>query len=174
MTVEKKVANSKIRLVKDDITDMEVEAFVYDIRSDAKLGTGYGGAITSRAGKVVQDELDVIGTCAKGQAIITSAGKMPVKQIIHVNGPKFHEPDQELKLKSVTEAALKLANEKGIEQLAFPPIGTGFFQVDLQLCVKVMVDTVMEHLQGSTTLKEVIFVALDTREYNPFKSKIGG
>ena len=152
---------------------MEVEAFVYDITEDAKLGTGYGGAITARGGKAVQDELDAIGSCATGEAIITSAGKMKSKHIIHVNGPKFHEADQEGKLQRAVQNALQLAVKTGISQLAFPPVGTGFYQVDQQLCARVIVDTVTEHLQGDTSLKEVLLVALDTREFKPFEARLG-
>ena len=173
MSMEKKVDDHVMRLVRGDITDIDVEAFVFDVMEDAKLGTGYGSAITARAGKAVQDELDAIGSCAKGQAIVTSAGKMKVKHIIHVNGPKFHEEDQEGKLKRAVQNALKLAEENNITQLAFPPIGTGFYQVDLNLCARVLVDTVTEHLSGSSGLKEVLFVALDTREYKPFEARIG-
>ena len=173
MTVEKKIGSGAIRLLRGDITDMEVESFVYDIMEDAKLGTGYGGAITARGGKAVQDELDAIGSCPKGEAIITSAGRMKVKHIIHVNGPKFHEEDQEGKLISAVTNALKRADENNITQIAFPPIGTGFYQVDLNLCARVLVDTVSEHLKGNTSLKEVLLVALDTREYKPFEAKLG-
>ena len=170
---ERKVGNGVIRAVRGDITDMEVEAFVYDITADAKLGTGYGGAITARGGKAVQDELDAIGSCPTGEAIITSAGKMPVKHIIHVNGPKFHEEDQEGKLRSAVGNALRLAEENGIAQLAFPPVGTGFYQVDLQMCVRVIVDAVTEHLKGDTSLNEVLLVGLDTREITPFEALLG-
>jgi O-acetyl-ADP-ribose deacetylase (regulator of RNase III) len=172
MSKEKKVGNGVIRAVVGDITDMEVEAFVYDITADAKLGTGYGGAITARGGKAVQDELDAIGSCPTGKAIITSAGKMPVKHIIHVNGPKFHEPEQEAKLVSAVKAALALADAKGIAQLALPPVGTGFYQVDLGMCARVMVDTVTAYLQGQTSLTEVLFVGLDTREHTPFAARL--
>ena len=171
--VEKKINNSKVRLIRGDITDIDVEAFVFDITSDVKLGTGYGSAIMARGGKKVQEELDTIGSCPTGEAIITSAGKMKAQHIIHLNGPKFHEPDQEGKLRSAVSAALKRAEEKQIKQVAFPPIGTGFYQVDLQMCVQVMVDTVSQHLQGNTGLDEVLFVALDTREYKPFEARIG-
>ena len=173
MTVEKKIGNSVIRLIKDDITDNDIEAFVYDIMEDAKLGTGYGSAIMARGGKKVQDELDAIGSCPKGEAIITSAGKMKNKHIIYVNGPKFHEDGQEAILQRAVRNALKVAEENNITQLSFPPIGTGFYQVDLNLCARVLVDTVAEHLKGSTGLKEVVFVALDTREYKPFEAKLG-
>lgn len=173
MTLKKNINGKVIRLIRDDITDIDVEAFVYDTNEDAKLGTGYGSAIQARGGKFVQDELDAIGKCPTGKAIITSAGKMKAKHIIHVNGPKFHEPDQEGKLRAAVSAALKRANENNISQLAFPPIGTGFYQVDLGLCSKVLMDTITNHLEGNTTLKEVLFVALDSREYKPFQTLMG-
>ncbi len=172
MTVEKKVGSKTIRLMKADITDIEVDAFVYDIMEDVKLGTGYGGAIMARGGKVVQDELDAIGACKKGEAIITSAGRMKSNKIIHVNGPKFHEPDQQGILKSVVISALNLAQENGVTELAFPPIGTGFYQVDINMCAKVMVETVADHLKGNDGAPNVCFVGLDTREYKPLHANI--
>jgi O-acetyl-ADP-ribose deacetylase len=172
--VEKKVGDKVIRLVEGDITDMEVEAFVYDITDDAKLGTGYGNAIAMRAGQAVQKELDEIGSVPTGHAVFTGAGKLKAKAIIHVNGPKFHEPETEAKLKNATLAALTLADEKGLTQLAFPPVGSGFYQVPLDVCARVMVDTVAEYMTNGGKLNEVIFVALDTREFKPLKAKIEG
>ena len=172
--VEKKIGDRLIRLIVDDITDIDVEAFVYDITSDAKLGSGYGGAITQRGGLKVQEELDTIGNVPTGEAVTTSAGNLKAKYIVHVNGPKFHEPDTEGKLRRATQAALKQAEEKGVTTLAFPPVGTGLYQVPLDLCARVMVGTTEEHLKGNTGLKEVLFVALDTREFTPFQSKLEG
>ena len=171
---EKKIGDKVIRLVRGDITNLEVEAFVYDITADAKLGTGYGGAISQRGGPTIQKELSEIGSCPTGEAVITSAGKMKAKHIIHVNGPKFFEPDTEGKLRRATQAALQRAEEKGIRQLAFPPVGTGLYQVPLDLCARVMVETVEEHLKRGGSLKEVLFVALDTRELEPLEARIQG
>ncbi len=171
---ERKIGDRVIRLVVGDITDLEIEAFVYDIDEDAQVGSGYGTAISGRAGKVVQDQLNEIGTVPKATAVITEAGRMKADHIIHVNGPKFHEPETEGKLERATRAALRLAGEKGIHKLAFPPIGTGLYQVPIDLCARVMVDTVADYLAGETTLDEVVFVALDTRERTPFEAQING
>jgi O-acetyl-ADP-ribose deacetylase (regulator of RNase III) len=170
--MEKKVNNCVLRLVVGDITDMDVEAFVFDITADAQLGSGYGGAIAVRGGKTIQEELNVIGGCPTGEAIVTSGGDLKAKYIIHVNGPKFHEPDTEKKLQSTVRAALQRAREKGISQIAFPPIGTGLYQVPLDLCARVMLDTVAEQLEADNHINEVIFVALDTREYEPLLKKL--
>ena len=172
--LEKKVNNSTVRLVRDDITDMEVEAFVFDITADVQLSAGYGGAITQRGGKVVQEELDAIGGCATGEGIITTAGKMKAKQNIHVNGPKYLESDTEGKVARATISALKLADKEGITEIALPPIGTGLYQVPLDLCARVMVETVADYLRGETSLNTVIFVGLDLREIEPLQAAIKG
>jgi len=172
--VERKIGDKVIRLVVGDITDMEVEAFVFDITEDVQLGSGYGGAITARGGKVVQDQLNEIGSCTTGEAVYTSAGKMKAEHIIHVNGPKFHEPETEAKLRKATKAALALADDKEIKQLALPPIGTGMYQVPIDLCAQVMTDEVSSHLAGETKIEEVLFVALNSREYTPFEASIQG
>jgi O-acetyl-ADP-ribose deacetylase (regulator of RNase III) len=169
--VERRVGDKVIRLVRGDITDMEVEAFVFDITEDVKLGSGYGAAIQQRGGIVIQKELDAIGSCPTGEAIVTEAGILKAEFIIHTNGPKFKPEDEEGVLRTATKSCLKRADEKGIKRLAFPPIGTGLYQVPLDLCARVMVDTVAEHLANSSTLEEVLFVALDTREYAPFEAK---
>lgn len=172
--VEKKVGDKVIRLVVGDITDIEIQAFVFDITEDAKLGSGYGGAITGRAGKVVQDALDEIGKVATGDAVITTAGKMKAEHIIHTNGPKFHEPDTEGKLSKAMASVLEVAESNDIKQLALPPIGTGMYQVPLDLCARVMVGAVSEHLKGDSKLDEVVFVALNSREYAPLEAAIQG
>lgn len=172
--VERKIGDKVIRLIRGDITDIEVDAFVYDLTDDCKLDSGYGGAISQRAGKVVQDELDRVGTLPKGAAVMTTAGKLKANHIIHANGPKFMESDTEAKLRLATLSALELASKKGLSTIAFPPMGTGLYQVPLDLCARVMVETVTKHLQGQTNLKEVDFVALDTREYKPLAASIEG
>jgi len=109
------------RLVRGDITQTDADAFVYDITEDCKLGSGYGTAIMLRGGKVIQDELTKIGRCKTGEAVVTGAGELQASYIIHVNGPKFHEPDTAKKLESAVRSALQRAKENGIKRVAFPP-----------------------------------------------------
>jgi O-acetyl-ADP-ribose deacetylase (regulator of RNase III) len=172
--VEQRIGERIVRLIRGDLTALDVEAFVFDIDSDMKLGAGFGSAIQRRGGIVIQHELDEVGSCPTGEAVVTQAGILKAAYIIHVNGPKFREEDEEGKLRSVTENALRRADEKGIKRLAFPPIGTGLYQVPMDLCARVMVETVTKHLENPTTLEEVLFVTMDEREYEPFKKEIEG
>jgi O-acetyl-ADP-ribose deacetylase (regulator of RNase III) len=172
--VERVIGGKVVRLIRADITELDVEAFVFDIESDMKLGAGFGSAIQRRGGIVIQKELDQIGSCPTGEAVVTQAGILKADYIIHVNGPKFREADEEAKLRSATKSAMLRADEKGVKRLAIPPIGTGLYQVPMDLCVRVMVDTVAEHLSNSTTLEEVLIVTMDEREFDPFKQAIEG
>jgi O-acetyl-ADP-ribose deacetylase (regulator of RNase III) len=168
---EKLIGDKILRLVRGDITEMEVEAFVFDITEDVKLGSGFGGAIQQRGGIVIQKQLDEIGNCPTGEAVVTEAGILKADWIIHANGPKFREEEEEAKLRKTVESALARAEEKGVKRLAFPPIGTGLYQVPLDLCTRVMVDTISQHLANGSTLEEVFIVAPDNREFKPFEAK---
>jgi len=124
--VERQVGDKLIRLIRGDLTDLAVEALVHDIDTDMKLGAGFGSAIQRRGGIVIQKELDAIGECPTGEAVVTQAGILKADYIIHVNGPKFREEDEEDKLRKATKSALRRADEKGIKRLAIPPIGNEY------------------------------------------------
>ena len=166
-----------IRLMTGDITDLQIEAFVYYARPDLVLGSGFGGAISVRGGPKIQEELKKLGTIATGEAVVTSAGNMKAKYIIHAVGPRFQEEDTEGKLRTTTLNVLRRAQEKGIKQLAFPAMGAGFYGIPLDLCARITLGEVKKHLEGQTGLEEVIFCLRDSREYKPFQEelkKMGG
>jgi O-acetyl-ADP-ribose deacetylase (regulator of RNase III) len=170
--VERTIGDKRLRMVRGDITEMEVDAFVFDITEDAKLGSGFGGAIQQRGGIVIQKELDEIGSVPKGEAVVTQAGILNADYIIHVNGPKFREEDEKGKLERAVKSALARAEEQGMKQVAFPPIGTGMYQVPMDLCADVMVETISSHLANGSNLDEVLIVVQDPREITPFEAKI--
>lgn len=170
--VTKKIKNTVIRLEKGDITDMDIEAFVFYARSDLELGSGYGTAILTRGGTNVRKELKNFGTLEVGQVAVTSAGEMKAKYIIHVVGPKFQEKDTETKLRTTMRNALKAAEEKGIQSIAFPPMGSGFYGVPPELCATVMVSEIKKYLGNGSNIKEVVFCVLHTRDFNPLKAQL--
>ncbi|NQS99386.1 MAG: macro domain-containing protein [candidate division Zixibacteria bacterium] len=172
MLDSKKINNSIIRLEMGDITDKEVEAFVFYAQSDLKLGSGFGNAIAMRGGLSISKELEQIGSIKVGEAVVTVAGKLKAQYIVHANGPKFQENDTESKLKETILNSLKAAEEKGIKQMAFPAMGAGFYGIPLPVCADIMIDTIKGYLEGKTNLNEVIICLLDNREYEPFKAKL--
>ena len=77
MTTEKKFKEKRIRIVKDDITTLEVDAFVFYASPDLQLGAGFGNAISMRGGPAIQEELKKFGAVETGAAVTTSGARLP-------------------------------------------------------------------------------------------------
>jgi len=172
MADELKVNNGSLRLAKGDITDMEIEAFVYYAQHDLVLGSGFGTAISIRGGPAVQEELSRLGPLETTEVVISAAGEMKAGHIIHAVGPRFQEEDLENKLKTTVLNCLKAADEKGIKAVAFPPMGAGFYGVPLDVSAKVTLGTIREYLAGDTSINDVVVCLFDNREYQPFQKQL--
>jgi len=151
---------------------MEVEAFVFYASEDLKLGTGFGGAIAVRGGPSIQKKLDELGGAKVCESVRTDAGELKAKHIIHSVGPRHNEPDTEKKLRDTVVSALEAAEEEGISQIAFPPMGSGFYGVLPAVSSKIMMETFKEHLEKKTGLKEVLVVVQDNRDFQPFEAAL--
>lgn len=167
MTEQKQVANTMIRVVRDDLTALEVESIVFYAQPDLKLGTGYGNAISLRGGPKIQEELDQLAPKSVGDVVVTSGGKLKIKHIIHAVGPAFQEQDIDEKLRQVTLNTLKSADEKGIGQLAMPPLGTGFYGVTREDSARVTLQAIGEYLKGQTQIKEIVICVRDPWDIAP-------
>jgi O-acetyl-ADP-ribose deacetylase (regulator of RNase III) len=164
-------ANGKtIRLEKGDLIAAPVDVVVFYAREDLQLGSGFGSAILSRGGTTIQKELDLIGHIGMGEAVVTSAGSMPARSIIHACGPKFQEADMEAKLRKCLQSSLEAAAAKGFKTVAFPPMGAGFYGVPLEFCAKVMREVISAFLAQPSSLEEVILYAIDDREFRAFEA----
>ena len=172
MTVEKTVNQKKVRLEIIDITDFEIEAFVYYAREDLELGAGFGTCISLRGGPSVQEELKKIGSVKPLESVITDAGEMKAKYIVHAAGPKFQEEDTESKLAATIRNALKEADKKGIAQIALPAMGAGFYGAPIETSAKITVDSVKQYLQNSANIKEVVLCMIDSKQYKAFQQEL--
>jgi O-acetyl-ADP-ribose deacetylase (regulator of RNase III) len=163
-----------LRLIRDDITALDIECFVFYARPDLKLGSGFGTAVSVRGGPSIQEELNTLGPLAVTDVVSTSAGELKAKLIIHAVGPAFQEEQIESKLRATVTNALKEAERKGVTRIAFPAMGAGFYGVSLDVCADVMIGTIAEHLSAAkSSLEEVIICVLDNREFNPFRARLG-
>lgn len=170
--VEKKVNQTAVRLERGDLTAQAVDAFVFYAKENLELGSGYGTAIGSRGGDAIKKELATLGGLKMGEALITTAGRLPAKHIIHACGPKFQEPDIERKLGDCMLAALNVADRNGLKTVAFPPLGAGFYGIPLEVCSRVMLEAIKEYLQRPTGLEEVIICVNDRRDFNAFQDQV--
>jgi len=171
MTDSIKVKNCNLRLHKGDITDLEIESFVYYATEDLALGSGFGTAISVRGGPTIQKELDEIGNIDLTEAVVSSAGEMKAKYIIHANGPKFQEENIPEKMKKTILNSIAKAEEKGIKAIAFPPMGAGFYGVPLDQSAELTLTTLKEYLLGDAKMEDIVVCLNDEREYIPFEKK---
>ncbi len=166
------INGTTVRLIIGDLTDLETEAVVFYAESNLELGSGFGNAISMRGGPSIKKELSQHDPIGMGEAIVSSAGELKAKYIIHANGPKFQEQDTETKLHDTILNSLKRASEKNIKHIAFPPMGTGFYGIPLPTSAKIMLAVFREHLATSSGIEEIIISAADNREYKPFETAL--
>jgi O-acetyl-ADP-ribose deacetylase (regulator of RNase III) len=163
------IQNCTLRLIRQDITDFEVEAIVFYARPDLALGSGFGSAIARRGGQSIKAELDKIGAIKTTEAVITAAGDLKARYIVHAAGPAFQEEQLEDKLRTTILNALRCAEERGIRQIALPPMGAGFYGIPLSSCREIMIRCFKEHLAKGGAINEIVICANDPREYRAFQ-----
>lgn len=166
------VNDTVVELIKGDITDLDLDAFVFYAQHDLALGSGFGTAISTRGGPSIQKELDELAPISTTEVVVSAAGNMKVDFIIHAVGPRFREDDTEKKLRATMINALSAAEEKGIERIAFPAMGAGYYGIPSDLCARVMTETLAEYLSGKTCIKEVVICVLDTAQLNSFRRPV--
>ena len=118
-----------IQIKVRDITKEEVDVIVNAANTQLKGGGGVDGAIHRAAGPTVMEECRQIGECPTGQAVITNAGKLKAKKIIHAVGPVWRDGThgEPLFLKSAYENSFAVAIQNSLKTIAFPAISTGVY-----------------------------------------------
>jgi len=134
-----------LRVVKGDITKLQVDAIVNAANNSLLGGGGVDGAIHRAAGPELLQECLTLGGCKTGQAKITRGYNLPAKYVIHTVGPVY---DDEGYAECVTDLTLCYANclllakEKGIHSIAFPAISTGIYGFPLEKATDIATYTV--------------------------------
>jgi O-acetyl-ADP-ribose deacetylase len=151
------IGNNKVlRLVKGDITERNVDAIVNAANSYLKHGGGVAAAIVRKGGTLIQEESNKIvkgigGLIPVGSAVITKAGNLPCKAVIHTVGPRMGEGDEDYKLRKAVRSSLLLASEKGFRSISMPAISSGIFGFPKDRCAKILVGESKTFLQASNS-----------------------
>jgi O-acetyl-ADP-ribose deacetylase len=146
------IANkTKLRLIKGDITERNVDAIVNAANSYLSHGGGVAAAIVQKGGRIIQDESDKIGYVPVGNAVITTAGKLPCKAVIHVVGPRNGETKENEKLSIGVYNALKLAQQNGFKSISIPAISTGIFGFPKDKCAKILVEESIKFVNNNNS-----------------------
>jgi O-acetyl-ADP-ribose deacetylase len=162
-----------VRLVRGDITMLDVDAFVFYAQPDLVLGSGFGGAIAVRGGASVQKELNELasaGPLPVGSVVVTGAGKLKARHIIHAVGPRFKEADTETKLRRTVLACLRAAEEKEVKTLAFPLMGSGYYGIPPAVSARVMLEAFESHGKEASGLEGITVCVFDTPQHTAFEA----
>lgn len=166
----------QLQLLKGDITKISVDAIVNAANSQLVGGGGVDGAIHRGGGPDIMRELDEIrariGTCPAGGAVVTSAGQLPARYVLHAVGPRYNdgkhgEPE---KLASCYSTCLNLAAERGVKSVSFPSISTGIYGYPLDEAAGIAVSTVAEWLRAHTgSIRVVKLVQYSDRDHEVYR-----
>ena len=163
----------KIELVQGDITKINVDAIVNAANSSLLGGGGVDGAIHRAGGPDILKECQAIrekqGGCAVGEAVITNAGKLNAKKVIHTVGPVWQggSSDEATFLKNCYLNSMKLAEEFGMVTLAFPNISTGIFGYPKEQAAQIAVAAVKAFKPN--ILQKVVFVCFDSENHQLYQ-----
>ena len=160
---------SKVELIQGDLTEMAVDAIVNAANNDLQLGGGVAGAIRRKGGESIQRECNEIGAVPLGGAAITGAGNLKAKHVIHAASMKLGGMTTARNLRNSTAHSLRIAAEKNLKTIAFPAVGTGIAGFPMRECAEIMLDEVVKHLKGPTTLEKVSFVLFDRPSLREFQ-----
>lgn len=130
-------------MVKGNLLEQPVDAIVNAANGHLAHGGGVAGAIARAAGPELQIESERLvhahGPYASGEAVVTTAGKLPFKGVIHAVGPRSGEGDEQRKLRLALSNAFSMAAGRGWQSVAFPAVSSGIFAVPADICARAYV-----------------------------------
>jgi O-acetyl-ADP-ribose deacetylase (regulator of RNase III) len=164
-------------MIKGDITQLTVDAIANATNSSLLGGGGVDGAIHRAGGAAILEECKAIrarqGGCPTGEAVLTTAGRLPAKKVIHTVGPVWQdgqhgEPDL---LRTCYRNSLVLAEADGLRTIAFPNISTGVYGFPKKLAAELAIAEVRNYT--SEVIEKVIFVCFDEENFRIYKELLG-
>lgn len=174
---------AQIVLVKGDITRQQVAAIVNAANTKLQGGGGVDGAIHKVGGPAILEACQEIikerGKSIKtGEAVITTAGNLPARFVIHTAGPiwKGGGKGEAKLLADCYQNSLKLAHEYGLDSVSFPNISTGVYGYPKEEAAEIAIGMVRSYLEGyeNVNVKEVQFVCFDDENFQLYRQRMKG
>ncbi|GGB32986.1 O-acetyl-ADP-ribose deacetylase [Flexivirga endophytica] len=168
----------QVHAERADITKVQVDAVVNAANSSLMGGGGVDGAIHRAGGsdilaecRVLRDERYPDGL-PTGQAVATTAGRLPARWVIHTVGPVFsNTEDRSALLASCYRESLRVADELGAATIAFPAVSAGIYGWPMDSAARIAVDTVRS---SGTAVREVTFALFSADALAAFESALAG
>jgi O-acetyl-ADP-ribose deacetylase (regulator of RNase III) len=163
-----------IDIIKGDITESEADAIINTANNLLLLGSGLSGAIKAKGGPDIAAECARKGPVAVGDAVVTKAGRLKARYIIHAILSEFDGRITEESIDRSLRNCLRLAEEKGIRSLAVPDLGVGIVPVPPRESARIMMAVLGEFAKTRPrTLERVDIVLRDVESLRVFKKVYG-
>ena len=162
---------SKIHIIKDDITTLDVDAIVNAANNSLLGGGGVDGAIHRAAGPELLAECKTLNGCDTGDAKITHAYNLPANFVIHTVGPVWqggNHHEAEL-LSSCYQRCMDLAQENNIRSIAFPAISCGVYGYPIDQAANIAISALLEK-STSTNIESIYFVCFGQEMFDTYQS----
>jgi len=160
-----------LRLVRGDITRLEVDAIVNAANTSLLGGGGVDGAIHRAAGPELLEECRTLGGYPTGEARVTGGYRLPARWVIHTVGPVWRggAHDEDRLLASCYGSSLAAAIEVGARTVAFPAIGTGLYGFPIDRAARIALDEVLRPLEAGAPIEAVTFVVFDDANHAVYR-----
>ena len=174
--MERTVDGVTIEVIQSDITSQDdVDAIVNAANAQLESGGGVAGAIHQAAGPGLAEEARPLAPIQPGEAVVTGGHDLPNRYVIHALGPVYgsDEPEAEL-LADCYRSSLELAEERGIDSLAFPALSTGAFGYPLEEATEVALRTVIEEAEKLQNVRLIRFVLFSEDDLEVYERVLSG
>lgn len=172
--MERTLQGVTIEVVQGDIASQEdVAAVVNAANAQLQTGGGVAGALHRAAGPGLAEECRTLAPIEPGEAVITGGHDLPNEYVIHTLGPIYgsDRPEDEL-LANCYRNSLALADEKGLDSVAFPAISTGAFGYPLEEATDVAFRTVLEAAGTLNNVRRIRFVLFSDRDLEAHEERL--
>jgi O-acetyl-ADP-ribose deacetylase (regulator of RNase III) len=168
------VHQSILEVVQGDITRVETVAIGNAANSALAGGGGVDGAIHRAGGPAIMSELrSKYKGCPTGSAVITGAGNLIAKYVIHAVGPRYSGSSKDAQLlSSAYRKSLELCTQNNISSIAFPSISTGIYGYPVEEASRIALKTVIDYLKDYPEIKLVRFVLFDSKTYSVYEEAL--
>jgi O-acetyl-ADP-ribose deacetylase (regulator of RNase III) len=170
---EASFGSSRLVLVRADITKLAVDAIVNAANSSLAGGGGVDGAIHRAGGPQIMEQCRKIGRCETGNAVITFAGNLRARYVIHAVAPRYRgRPKDAEYLSSAYLASLRLAEASEARSIAFPSLGTGAYGYPIAEASAIALSSVTEYLRNGSRIEHVTFALFSSADLAAYETSL--
>ena len=156
---------NKIEIMYGDISEIQADGIICQANTDLEIEDRITRRLVDKGEDTIRDACNQFANVKKGDAVITTAGKLPAQFLIHTvitsMGDEVEEEDMMLGMRN----ALNLAKEKSLKTITMPLIGIGELGISIKRAAELMLAEIKRHLEAETSVERLIFVLEDEAQY---------